>query len=125
MPQVRVASALYGANNKPIGHEHAVTVAIVPSPEGIIANINIGTHSNWTMLCASRENLTQDDLMTVNDGVVVVLFRHLQRGFELSLPRFLAHKTGTAPLADLVQIAELADKHVDYFKTLQGDELVR
>ena len=97
--------------NKLIGHPFAVNFVVLPTPEGAALNLNIGTHLNWTILCASREALDTGDFDKIRDGLVVTLFRPLQKGFSFSLPRYLAHQSGAAPIPELVQITMLAKKH--------------
>ncbi len=120
-PAIRGTSMLSPQQDKnfnKIGHQDAVTFAVLSTPEGVLVNLNIGTHLNWAVMCASSEALDQGDLAKIKDGFIVILYRPLQKGFDLSLPCYLAHKTGDAPLPELAQISELTEKHAGYFESL-------
>lgn len=122
VPLVRANSMLNGQTDPPfngiVGHPYAVTVLVLPSNEGISINLNIGTYLNWTVMSVSRETLDQDDFARVKDGFIIILFKSLQKGFHLTWPRYLAHKTGVDPFPELVRISELAERHANYFNTL-------
>lgn len=122
VPEVRGATMLSGPVDKLfnglIGEPHAVSALLMSSPEGISANLNIGTHLNWTVMIASHEILNEDDYARIKDGFIVILFRTLQRGFSYELPRYIAYKTGNHPLPELCQIAQIAEKTRGYFSSL-------
>lgn len=100
------------------GEESAVTVTIVKSSPGVAVNLNLGTSLNWTVMCANYDNLDAEDLERLGDGLVIVLYRNLQRGVSLTLPEYLAHKCGVAPHPELAQVTAIANLHRDYFKNL-------
>ena len=121
-PRINGTSALADTHDqmfkKLTGEMNAVTLTILPSTGGIAVNLNIGTNMNWTVMCASYENLSNKDLGNIKDGIAVVLYRHLQRGFALSLPEYIAHKCGNALHPELAKSSALAGQHADYFKNL-------
>ena len=90
----------------------------MPSKDGIAVNLNINGQLNWTVMCASYENIGKKDKEKIKDGIVIILYRYLQRGIVLTFPEYIAHKINSSPNTELLEIASLADKHSDYFKNL-------
>lgn len=103
---------------KIMGDPYAVTLAILPVPDGVAINLNVGESKNWVIKCASADNLTSDDFALLGVGRVVVLYRQLQRGVELSMPEYIAHKLGNHPHRDLTEFSSKLGLHRDYFKNL-------
>ncbi len=103
---------------KTMGDPHAVTLAILPAPDGVAINLNVGESMNWVIKCASSDNLTPDDFAPLGVGRVVVLHRQLQRGVELAMPEYIAHKLGLHPHRELTEIGSKLGLHEDYFKNL-------
>lgn len=122
VPSINGASVLGGQINpqftKLVGIKNAVTLFIMPSKDGIAVNLNINGQLNWTVMCASYENIGKKDKEKIKDGIVIILYRYLQRGIVLTFPEYIAHKINSSPNTELLEIASLADKHSDYFKNL-------
>lgn len=100
------------------GHQHAVTLLILPSKDGVAVNLNLGSKLNWLVKCASLDNLNAADIEPIKDGIVVILYKYLQRGFTMPLPEFIAYKGGIIKHKDLSSINDHIDLHTDYFKNL-------
>ncbi len=100
------------------GHQYAVTLLILPSKEGVAVNLNLGSKMNWIVKCASLENLDAADIEPIKDGVVIILYKYLQRGFTMTLPEFIAYKGGMIDHNDLATINNHIGKHSEYFKNL-------
>lgn len=100
------------------GEENAVTITFKPSYEGFALNLNLGGSLNWTIKCASYENLETEEISRLGEGQVLVLYRQLQRAVVLSLPEYLAHKCGTRPNQTLTEISEMANLRREYLKNL-------
>lgn len=98
------------------GENNAVTITILPSPEGIAVCINIGAALNWVVKCASLESLTTEDIAPLKGGRVIVLYRQLQRGIDITLPEYLAHKCGSHPHGELTKISNQLAMNQNYFK---------
>lgn len=106
------------AFNSLIGQPHAVTILILPLPEGIFLNLNIGTHLNWKVMISSRETLNHEELSRINNGFIVVLYRSLQKGFQFDLPFYISHKLGNHTIPELLEISKMAEKNSGYFSSL-------
>jgi hypothetical protein len=102
-----------------IGESHAVSLIIMQSPpEGIAVKLNFGKESSWTVMCASYEGLENSDLDWLGAGKAILLYKHLQKGFCLNLPDFMAYKLGHFHHAELNTINEQINKHEGYFQNL-------
>lgn len=121
-PQINSNSPIgHGSNpqfSKLMGEKSAVTIAILPSPEGVAVTLNIGSSLNWVVMCASHEDLTEEDISPLQDGQVIVLYRQLQQGVVLGLPEYLAHKCGSHPHPELTAISAKSSLYCDYLKNL-------
>ncbi|WP_035054886.1 HNH endonuclease [Andreprevotia chitinilytica] len=121
-PQINGSSSIMHGNNplftKVVGEANAVTIMIIPTPEGVAVNLNLGESLNWVIKCASYENLTEDDIHPLREGRVLLLYRQLQRAFDLALPEYIAHKCGNQPHPELTGISAKLALHRDYFKNL-------
>lgn len=121
-PQINGTSAItHGSDpqfSRLAGEENAVTVTILPSPEGIAVSLNLGASLNWVVMCASQEGLTAQDIAPLQGGRVIVLYRQLQRGIDMALPEYIAHKCGSRPHPELTEISARSALHRDYFKNL-------
>ena len=114
-PKVR-GSAFFSKESNPdfnqvVGFPNAVTLMLLATPEGISINLNITSQLNWTVLCASNEILTADDIAKIDDGKILVLVRTLQTGIYLDLPYYLACKTENASHSGLNNILTRAAKN--------------
>jgi len=122
MPSVRGTSPLSAETDstfaKLMGESNGVSFIIQRIQDQIGLNLSIGTTLNWTVQCASCDNLTADDLARIGDGMVIILYKPLQRGLTLTLPQYMAHKCGAHINAEIVEINAKANKHIDYFKNL-------
>lgn len=122
MPQIRGASvwAMKGDSNfgNIVGEEHAVSILIIPSGDGVAININMGKKTSGTVMCASLDNLTDAELDYIRDGKVILLYRYLQESVPLSLPAYLAHKLGHSQHPRLTEINDQINSNKGYFKNL-------
>ncbi len=122
MPQVRGASVWLSKENKTFtnlaGEEHAVSLIILPIREGVAVNINIGKAMSGTVMCAAYEDIDPAVLDSIREGVVVLIYKHLQTSISLSLPEYVAYKTGYYQHPRLAEINDRINKHKGYFKNL-------
>ncbi len=79
----------------------------------------MGASLNWVVMCASLEGLTAEDIGPLQSGRVIVLYRQLQRGIDVALPEYIAHKCGSHPHPELTEISAKSALYRDYFKSLQ------
>lgn len=118
IPKVMGVSAFLNVNNDELkqltGELYAVTLIVSSVSDGIALNLNIGTAVNGTVMCATTESLAQSDMDKVCDGIVIVLYRCLQKCFVMSLSEYLAHKTGNSPHNGIMQISKLLSSRRDY-----------
>lgn len=121
-PNIRGSSAFINKNDQFFkdltGDKFAVTVLILPSSEGVAVNLNLGCKMNWTVKCASYEDIYKADMEDIKDGLVIVLYRYLKQGFFMPLPRYIAYKNGIVKHHELKRISARAGLHADYFKNL-------
>lgn len=108
-------NALFSKENNPafnniMGFPNAVTLTLFSTPEGVSVNLNITSQLNWTVLCASNEILTTDDIVKIGDGQILLLVRALQTGIYLDLPYYLACKSGDTSHPGLNEILERSAK---------------
>ncbi|SAL48948.1 HNH endonuclease [Caballeronia concitans] len=101
-----------------MGDSTCITIAILPVPDGVAVNLNIGESMNWVIRCASKENLREEDIAALGHGRVLVLYRQLQRGVDVPMSDFLAHKLGNLVHPQLADIGAKLGLHKDYFRNL-------
>lgn len=122
LPSVNFGSNLHSKDDhllsKMLGCENAVTLTLLPNSVGLGINLNISNSLNWVAQCALNEDLDNDDLQKIGNGLVIVLFKTLKKGIVLEYPEFLAYKTGSYQNDELNDIYHQMDKHKDYFKNL-------
>lgn len=122
MPQVRGASAWMSKENKLfndlVGEEHAVSLIILPTGDGVAVNINIGKAMSSTVMCAECKDLNSAELDYIRDGKVMLIYKHLQTSVSLSLPEYMAYKIGNLHIPRLAEINDRISKNKDYFKNL-------
>lgn len=95
--------------NRLVGFPNAVTLVLLSNQDGVSLNLNINSELNWTILCASNENLTTDDFAKIEDGQILVLVRALKTGVYLDLPFYLACKSGITSHPELSNILERSE----------------
>ncbi|MGK0290780.1 MAG: hypothetical protein ACI86H_002243 [bacterium] len=100
------------------GLEYAVTISILPGKEGILINLNINTELNSTIICASYDDLNQQDLDAIGIGICIVLVKPLKLCVTLTIPELVAHKSGNKIHPKLGEISNQIDQYKDYFKNL-------
>lgn len=122
IPKIRGTTLLGHEQNsqlsKFIGEQHAVTLVIMRSTEGVAINLNIGISLSWTVMCATYEGLKNEDLEYLGEGKVIILYKYLQKAICLTLPEYLAYKLGRFQHDELNAINEKINKHENYFKHL-------
>ena len=122
MPQIRGASAWAMKGDTTfgniVGEEHAVSILIIPSGEGVAININMGKKISGAVMCASLDNLTDAELDYIRDGKVILLYKYLQENVTLSLHTYLAHKLGHSQHPRLTEINDRINSNNGYFKNL-------
>lgn len=114
-PEVR-GSTLFSQKGDPnfnrlVGFPNAVTLVMLSSQDGVAINLNINSQLNWTVLCASNENLTAEDFAKIDEGQVLLLVRALKTGIYLDLPSYLAYRSGVTPNSELNAILERSDRN--------------
>lgn len=122
LPEINGTSPLLHGSDPVLSNwlceDNAVTITISPFPEGILVNLSLGGTLSWHVMCASLDGLTDDDIGSLQDGRVIVLYRQLQRGIEIPLLAYIAHKCGNLPHPVLTEISNQSASHRDYFKNL-------
>lgn len=101
-----------------MGDASSVTIAILPVPDGVGINLNIGGSMNWLIKCASSENLKSEDVAAMGEGRVIVLLCQLQRGVECTMSEYIAHKLGNLRHPGLGEISSNANNSQDYLASL-------
>lgn len=98
LPQVRGASVWMSKTDEKfinlVGEEYAVSLILIPAGDGVAVNINIGKKMSGTVMCAAFKDLDEADLDFIREGKVILLYKHLQTSVSLTLPEYLAYKTG-------------------------------
>jgi len=92
--------------NRLVGFPNAVTLVLLSTQDGVSVNLNINSQLNWTILCASNETLTADDVAKIGEGQILLLVRALQTGFYLDLEFYLNCKSGITSHSGLNNILE-------------------
>jgi len=122
LPNVQGNTALSGQSDHLLkditGYQHAVTLLILPSENGVAVNLNLGCKMNWTIKCASLDNLDNTDIESIKGGTVIILYKYAQRGFMMTLQEFIAYKGGMLDHKGLAEIHNRIDTHLNYFKNL-------
>ena len=99
MPDIRYVNSLTMGKdpnfNRLMGNEGCVTVALLPSPEGFNIVLNLDASMSWMIKSADMATLTEPDLVSIGQGRVIVLARHMQKSVELPFVDYIAHKTGS------------------------------
>lgn len=99
------------------GEKNAVTITVIPTPDGVALNINIDATLNWTVKCASLENI-EEEVQGLGHGRVIVLYRQLQRSVDLSVTEYIAHKCGNILNPQLCEISDMAKSQENYLREL-------
>lgn len=122
LPNVKFASNLQGKDDgflsKILGCDNAVTLAIIPNDYGVGLNLNIASSLNWFAQCTAIEDLDEKDMQKIGNGIVIILFKTLKKGFVLEYAEFLAYKTGNHQHKELDEIYRQMVLQSDYFKEL-------
>ena len=100
------------------GDNSAVTLMIMPSPEGVAINLNIGAALHWTVKCADLSVVTREAMAEIQGGQVITLYRQLQWGKELPLMDYVAHKSGAKENPHLSAIAAKLSATQNYLQGL-------
>jgi len=98
--------------NNLVGFPNAVTLMLLSTPDGVSLNLNINSKLNWSILCASNETLTTDDVAKIGDGQILLLVRALKTGIYLDLPFYIACKYGITSHPELNNILEKSNMKV-------------
>jgi len=101
-----------------LGVRSGVTVSLLPMPQGIILNLNIGQKLNWVVLCVKREDLPTEQLKLSDDGSCFVIYKPLSQVVQITLPDLVAHNSGNLPNPELEAIELKRGVHSGYFKNL-------
>ena len=101
------------------GIHNAVTITIMPIVTGVVINLNINAKLNWSVVCATMDDLDANDIILLGDGLCFVFFSSIKQVVELSLPNFIAHNSGNIPNPELTEINKLNIKNDLYFKSLK------
>lgn len=98
--------------------EWAVTIIIMPTPVGLAINLNLGFSHGWTLLGADAQTLSQDVIQKIEGGLVLVLYKSLQKGVLMRLHEYINYKLehSTHPL--LSPISHTIQSNKTYFKNL-------
>lgn len=90
--------------NEIIGFPNTITILLFSNQDGISINLNISSKLNWTILCAPKDILTDDDIAKIGDGKILLLVRAMEVGVYLDLPFYLACKCGNTshPMLDSI-----------------------
>jgi hypothetical protein len=121
MPDIIGSSIMHGNNKKfseLAGIENAVTILIFAFPEGVLVNLNIGASLNWSVMCASPENLRETEISKFRDGEVIILFKQLQKGITLSFSDFILHNAGKKSHIELSEICEKTTSFKNYIESI-------
>lgn len=114
-PKVRGSRLLSKEDNlafkQLIGFPNTVTLMLLSTQDGISVTLNINSQLNWTVLCASTETLTADDVAKIGDGKILLLVRALQTGIYIDLPFYLAYKSGNKSHSGLNNILERSERN--------------
>jgi hypothetical protein len=100
------------------GLKNSVTVSLIPVGDNIGLNLNISQKYNWTILCCKNKAVPEFVKSELGAGIVMILFKHLQRCIQVPMIRFLGHKTGAPLIPELNEIEDVMSKHEDYFRNL-------
>lgn len=105
-PEIKGSPTLGGEKDplflKFSGIENAVTLTLLPTPEGVALNLNIGAQHSASILCAEPALMTQSNWAEISEGKVIILFPHLRRCITMSLPQFVSHHLGHYRHDDLI-----------------------
>ncbi|MDC5851400.1 HNH endonuclease [Vibrio europaeus] len=104
--------------SKMLGIPNAVTIAIVPNPNGIGVNFNISGSMNWVIQMLVNEEITDNERSKIGNGLVVILFKTLKKCVLLDYPDFLSYKLGNIEHWELDAIESQVDENESYFKDL-------
>lgn len=74
-------------------------------------NLSIGTGLQWTVKCANLSCARPEQLAAISFGRVILLYRQLQYGTEMSLPDDLAHKSGQRLNPKLAKMQSRLGRH--------------
>lgn len=107
-PNIR-GTSVYSENRRAedvqiFGHENAVVIIIAPAQGAISLSFSIGTSVSFSVMCVDAGCLDEEDFEKIGHGIVLVLFKYLQKGFQLSLFDYVSHKLGRRKHEELSKI---------------------
>ncbi len=120
-PSVQGVGVLSSADNfleEHCGVAHGVTITVLPASDLIGINLNLSRKMNWSVVCAKIQDLTNEQIEKIKDGICVVLFKSLDKGVRVTLPELIAHNLGNIQHPELAEIEHQANIHSDYFQNL-------
>jgi hypothetical protein len=100
------------------GDKNSVTLMIMPSPDGVAINLNIGAALHWTVKCADLSRTTPESLAKIQGGRVITLYRQLQWGTEMALMDYVAHKSRAMVNPQLAEISARLNTSPNYLQGL-------
>lgn len=119
-PQIECSSNFDGKGlvlKEHCGVSNAVTVTILPVSTRIVVNLNLNRKMNWTITCAKVDDISNELMHELGDGICIVLYKTLNKGLKLGLPELLAHNLGNIEHSELASVEKLVDLHSNYFQS--------
>lgn len=120
-PSVQGMGALSSVDNfleEHCGATHGVTITVLRVSEVIAVNLNLNRKMNWAVVCAKIQDLTNEQIEKIRDGICIVLFKPLDKVVKVTLPELIAHNLGNIRHPELAEIEHQANMHSDYFQDL-------
>jgi len=98
--------------------KYAVTLIFTSTPLGVAFHLSLGHSNSWTILCASSDCLSENDMKQIGDGLVVILYKSLQKGISISLTEYISYKLGHSEHPLLDSINANIDRNQLYWQSL-------
>ncbi len=98
------------------GVSNGVTITMLRVSMSVAIILNINRRMSWVIKCANITDVNSLMVDELSEGVSIVLFKTLGKGFKLKLFELISHNQGISINPELYEIEKKSGLYKDYFK---------
>ena len=103
-----------------IGHELAVSIALLPIDSGVVVALTIGKNFHAAIRCDVGNDLLMKSKLPIDkNGVAILCFKPIHKCITMSIPELILHKDGKQSNDELRKVEKSA-KGREYFAALKS-----
>lgn len=104
---------------KMVGMKSAITINVIEHKYELILVLTINCQLIWVISMGSIDSCTFNNLKSIKDeGISIVIYKDIQKCFELSFAELVAHKIGARINNELKEIEDLVEERSTYLEQL-------